>query len=85
MGGPALRPEAVSRTSVVGVNRILVVRGWTEMSVRLPVIVAADADWRQRAMVSRLMRMAHFRFSIFEISIGDMSGILRVHIVVVVW
>ena len=42
LGGPALRPEGVSKMLVVGLNMILVFSGWREMSVRLPVMVAAN-------------------------------------------
>src|SRR2546430_4978977 len=42
-GGPALRPLAVTKTSFVGENMILVFRGDREMSVRFPVTVVAGA------------------------------------------
>jgi hypothetical protein len=52
LGGPALRPLPVTRTLVVGVKSIFVVRGWTEMSVRLPVTVAACEEKSQHPTTS---------------------------------
>src|SRR6266567_5613731 len=41
LGGPALRPLVLTSTSLVGLNWSFVLNGTREMSVRLPVIVAA--------------------------------------------
>ena len=53
LGGPALRPDDVRRTLVVGLNMIFVFSAWMEISVKFPVTVAAGVVWRQQAMVSR--------------------------------
>ena len=43
LAGPTLRPPEQTRTSLVGVKTSFVFSGDNEMSVRLPVTVAAEA------------------------------------------
>src|SRR4051812_4553664 len=55
-GGPALKPAPVTWTSLVGVKMSLVFRGEREMSVRLPVMVAAgefNAETQSNAKVAK--------------------------------
>src|SRR4029077_5364404 len=75
LGGPALRPEPTSRTSLVGANMIFVFRSWMEMSDRWPVTVAASemriAECRMqnetRRVERRGMSFISVQYSVFSI------------------